>query len=196
MKSLLKTQNMYQFYKNYIEDLNKQMLPYPKKKRYEIIKEVQSYIYEELLNQKRNGEEVNSLNAINKLYGSVSITAEMDIVENKSSIFRFLLICAKYIIWTGLIIIFLLALLKLFYPDQTGLFYDENQFVGLGYMNFSGYNLEDKLGPWFFAFLSTPALFFMFLLYLLTIRRYMYPKEYNKLILEALNGYPSKMKPE
>ncbi len=167
-------------YDNYIKSLKKVLKKLDQDEKYDIIKEINSHIYEALQNN-QNKEELECLEDILNRLGSPDVVLRPIIAEkmlerstktfNPIHIFKALIFNLKYgisyIIFSFLYLILFsflgLIIMKLVIPNKVGMYFLNGKFRLLGIVK-SNANYNEVLGNWFIPVILLAMIFFYFLI--------------------------------
>lgn len=181
-RSNFNTEDSYKLYQAYISQLRKKLNPLIPEDRIDIIREIDSHIYE-ALTQRNDGlsNEKEILENILKNLGSpdsliktliaekklTSATQKYNIIEILKAIFlifktggQYILVCVGYLLVLGFGIV---LIAKILYPDKTGLFVENGDIVGIGYFNRVNESAVDLLGYWIIPIMILLIVIFYYL---------------------------------
>ncbi|MDR0750389.1 MAG: hypothetical protein LBF62_12595 [Tannerellaceae bacterium] len=176
----------YKIYTNYIEQVNDIISMLPKDDVTDIINEIDSHIYESFICNKTIVSEKERIMMVIRNLGEPQSYLKPVITErqlkhaiNKYNIFGILrgiwvtlLTGGQYI--TALIMYLLilscgfLVIAKIFYPHKTGLFIEDGNFAGLGFLSQINAGAAELLGYWLIPILIVScAIFYFFMTFIL-----------------------------
>ncbi|MDR2389932.1 MAG: hypothetical protein LBD89_09160 [Tannerellaceae bacterium] len=170
----------YRIYAKYIEQVKETIARLDKDDMQDIMSEIDSHIYESFISNKKILSEEERMETVIRHLGNPEsylrpILAEKQLkyAINKYNLWgilkgfaALLLTGGQYVTITILYLLILsggiLTIAKIFYPDKTGLFIEDGNFVGLGYL--SGINAEtiELLGYWLIPISVVSCVIFYF----------------------------------
>ncbi len=185
MKNIeFKDKSAQQIYDNYIRRIRRTIAVLSEDDKQDVLMEFNSHIYEGILND-NNNKEVEKLLKITQDLGDPELVLKPLVAEKKLNqatrtfnpkhIFQAILLNIKngfvYSIFAILYILLfgfgVLMVLKIMYPDHTGLFLKDGKFEVLGMLETDDNSITEVLGNWFIPTVFFSALVSYFLLTIL-----------------------------
>ena len=186
----MKNFKMYKAYQSYIKSVNGSMRGASKTFKYNTVAELQSHIYESLKMQQESGETVNVQKVLDNLGAREILSGNQNrgrkhktALDYIRSSFKNLIVTCLYLALTLVVVV---LILKICYPENTGLFFKDNRPFGLGMFMYKNSNLREVLGYSIFAYGIIFSGMFGYMIYYLKKEHYQSNIVYDRLISDLI----------